>query len=608
MARWIGPGPEHNIEAVLEAAATWKDRCFLSDGSVFSDRKLWTLENLRELEQRVVYGAIEGKHLTFIQKLEKQLEGAAAEVVHLAVEVYWFFSLFPSRQDIRPRTKRRNMNQIWAWSRSEFPTSKYLDDAVLGGVARTGISFKARGGWEQIKFLLQVVCRWKERPRYDKTFRELPPFDLADWVDRIEDAEYRGMRNALLYLLHPDFFEAISSGLRKQEILTALKERLPERLRSMGEDAPTAQVDRALHELRNLFEKDYGTSELDFHRSPLLELWEPPILPGRPTALNTILYGPPGTGKTYATARRCVEICDQASQQPDKFRERYDELVDEGRVEFVTFHQTYGYEEFVEGLRPETGPANNSADSAGFRVVPTDGVLKRIAGRARKSIDLNHVLVIDEVNRANVSKVLGELITVLEEDKRQDAENEVCVTLPYSGERFTLPSNLYIVATMNTADRSIALLDTALRRRFEFEELAPEPELLEDAAKAAGVALADVLNAINERLEWLIDRDHLIGHAWLMDTKSRDDLDRTMRRKIIPLIAEYFYDDWDKVRAVLGGTDDFVERATLAVPPSLDDSAADEPRYRWTVKDEFSTDAYTRLIGKSAQSGDAEPT
>ena len=334
------------------------------------------------------------------------------------------------------------------------------------------------------------------------------------------------------------------------------------------------------------------------------------------SALNAILYGPPGTGKTYKTFRRCVEICDGKEDCPNensKVRTRYKELVDEGRIEFVTFHQSYGYEEFVEGLRPDTGSAQEGEEArAGFRLVATDGVLKRIANRARgpsrptgeaeaSAGAKPHVLVIDEINRANVSKVMGELITLLEEDKREGAENEVAVTLPHSRDRFTLPANLYILGTMNTADRSIALLDTALRRRFEFEELAPDPDLLGDAAEATGIGLPAVLRAINERLEYLIDRDHLIGHAWLMGARTKVDVDRIMRHKIIPLIAEYFYDDWQKVRAVLGGTDDFVQGETLNPPPGLDDTDAGEDRRRWTVRDEFEEGAYDRLIAGQAQ-------
>ena len=317
--------------------------------------------------------------------------------------------------------------------------------------------------------------------------------------------------------------------------------------------------------------------------------------------LNMILYGPPGTGKTYATARYCVEICDrQASGSVKEIRTRYAELVEEERIEFITFHQSYGYEEFVEGLRPETAHTEPGGQtSPGFRLVAKDGVLKRIAERARSADNpVPHVLVIDEINRANVSKVLGELVTLLEEDKRQGAENEISVELPYSGKHFSLPSNLYILGTMNTADRSIALLDTALRRRFEFVELPPDSTKLDAVAKMTNINLPKVLEAMNERLEWLINRDHQIGHAWLMNIETREDVDQIMRDKIIPLIAEYFYDDWKKVRAVLGGTDDFVESKPLTPPPGLDDETSEE-RHRWTVRQHFSADAYAKLISSS---------
>lgn len=495
----------------------------------------------------------------------------------------------------------------------------------------------------------------------------------------------------------------------------------------------------------------------------------------RKQALNTILYGPPGTGKTYATARRAVELCDSETPADEHaLRERYRDLIAARRIEFITFHQSYGYEEFVEGLRPETGEDAEHA-TAGFRLVAVDGALKRIAKRARsrprgsgggfdetgrrvfkvslgRSFDLAeatsvrdvcldegcvmlgyggeidwsdpqyeswdavkerwqhetgkekavgrdpnvvyvwqirtamrpgdvvlasrgnrkiqaiglvdgdyefrpresdgyhhrrkvrwcwqdpegdgidvadiyakgfsqqsiyqvdpklirwetlrpylaehdeeappppHVLIIDEINRANVSKVFGELITLLEEDKRAGAPNETAVVLPHSGETFALPANLHLLGTMNTADRSIALLDTALRRRFVFEECAPDPDRLEEVE---GIDLPAVLRAINDRLEWFIDRDHLIGHAWFMGARTRKGVDDVMRCKVIPLLVEYFHDDWSKVQAVLGGTDDFVVGSALKTPPGF---GGEETRWRWRIRAAFPEGAYHRLV------------
>ena len=600
------PGRSY-VGDILNAAKAWRDRCFMEDGSVFGDESLWTPDNIDKLRDRFTGdNLIAGKDLSFFEKVEKQLEGVEPEVVRLAAEGFWFLYLIVSEGGVKPDTKRDRIRQIWELSGLPMPETNYLADSVLKGTANPGFRF-LQNLYYELSLLLDVAAEWKSLPDNQKaSLIGNAHWNFAEWVDDHLDGCPQ-MRHALLFFVHPDYFEPCVSLKDKREIVGNLENRLPENHRLEGKSASTTEIDKVIYRIRQSLEEEYPGKPLDFYEPPIIGMWKKrpdgqpdPIPTGQPStddqiethALNTILYGPPGTGKTYATARYCVEICyGQAPASDEETRVRYAELVEKERIEFITFHQSYGYEEFVEGLRPETGQA-----SPGFRLDAKDGVLKRVASHARQSDNSEpYVLVIDEINRANVSKVLGELVTLLEEDKRQGAENEVSVQLPHSGERFTLPANLYILGTMNTADRSIALLDTALRRRFNFVELAPDSAQLVAAAEMTGIDLPRVLETMNERLEWLVDRDHQIGHAWLMNTKTRGDVDRIMRHKIIPLVAEYFYDDWKKVQAVLGGTDDFVEREPLKSPPGLDDEMGEE-RYRWTVRESFKDRAYDALV------------
>jgi len=266
----------------------------------------------------------------------------------------------------------------------------------------------------------------------------------------------------------------------------------------------------------------------------------------------TILYGPPGTGKTFKMQNDYIA----------KFGA-------ENRF-ITTFHQSFSYEEFVEGLRPipaedgnvvyniEQGvfymACNRAAELAGYANL-TDCIKDSFGNRSQKMTDAinakNTVLLcIDEINRANVSAVFGELISLIENDKRLGAEYEMVVKLPYSKSDFGVPANLMIVGTMNTADRSIQLLDSALRRRFRFEELLP------DYSAIANEKARNILKIINDRIRSLLGKDYQIGHSYFVKADTDEKIFKAMIDKIIPLLEEYFYNDYTKIRFVLNESDD----------------------------------------------------
>ena len=301
---------------------------------------------------------------------------------------------------------------------------------------------------------------------------------------------------------------------------------------------------------------------------------------------NLILYGPPGTGKTYKTAAYAVAICDGKDVDKlldyDEVMRRYNELKEEGRVEFTTFHQSYGYEDFIEGIRPVM---DEEAKELAYNVVP--GIFKRFCSEASKSeVSANnfgiakdntkpYVFIIDEINRGNISKIFGELITLLEDTKRAGMKEALSVSLPYSDESFSVPANVYIVGTMNTADRSIAMMDTALRRRFRFIEMLPEPKILE-GIKVGNIDIPAVLKTINKRITYLFDREHTIGHAFFTglrgDNATIENLGRIFEKSIIPLLQEYFYEDYHKIQLVLG------------------DNAKSSDKYKFIIADELKKD------------------
>ena len=283
--------------------------------------------------------------------------------------------------------------------------------------------------------------------------------------------------------------------------------------------------------------------------------------------LNTILYWPPRTGKTYNSIfysvgiikkdKSIIDIIEDKTKnisdiEKEEIFDNFNDFKEQGQIEFITFHQSYSYEDFIEGIRP-TLATKDSEDNKDLKYTIHSGIFKKICERARNDKDKNYVLIIDEINRGNISKIFGELITLLEPSKRLGETEELKIRLAYSGEEFGVPKNLYILGTMNTADRSIALLDIALRRRFNFIEMPPRYELLKQKIEVKNdkIELQELLKAINTRIEFLLDKDHLIGHSYFINIKTFEDLKEIFRNSIIPLLQEYFYDDFEKIREVL---------------------------------------------------------
>lgn len=277
------------------------------------------------------------------------------------------------------------------------------------------------------------------------------------------------------------------------------------------------------------------------------------------SSLNTILFGAPGTGKTYQTRRLAVKLADPVwygNHEDDEqaIKNYYAELTqsDEPRIQFTTFHQSFAYEDFIEGIKAKT------SEKGEIFYEIENGVFTTLALNASENPNQNYVLIIDEINRGNISRIFGELITLLEDDKRAGNDNELYVTLPYSKEVFAVPRNLYLIGTMNTTDKSLAQLDLALRRRFDFVEMMPDTELLADV-KVFGENVAQMLEIINMRIQALLDREHVIGHAYFMPLLGKNDADernalaqQIFKNKIIPLLQEYFFDDWESIMRVLG--------------------------------------------------------
>jgi hypothetical protein len=359
-----------------------------------------------------------------------------------------------------------------------------------------------------------------------------------------------------------------------------------------------------------------------------------------PIQLNQILYGPPGTGKTYNGINLALSIIEGKSETELSFEDRtslksrYQRYVDSGQILFTTFHQSMSYEDFVEGIKPRFHETDDGSkqliyevESGLFKIAcahaayntylelhsneetPASAELvgKFNSGAFQKAManqDIQGkpvVLIIDEINRGNVSAIFGELITLIEESKRAGRDEALEVILPYSKQKFSVPSNLYLIGTMNTADRSVEALDTALRRRFAFVEMMPKAELLGEII-IENINLRHVLSRINNRIKVLLDKDHQIGHSYLINVQSTRDLTHAFNNCIVPLLKEYFYRDEEKIALVLGPGFVEIENDNFSGDLFPDFERIRKPQYKpklnvLEVPEENIIDALNQLIG-----------
>lgn len=824
----------------------FKERCFIQGLSLFTDLAVWNSTTSQELIDFFVENPDEGDG-DFFEKLETQLENSSPEAKVLASEMLWLMFLCPSNTG--PESKRKSIERVISWSGYKVtPESKqrFLSDNALTGIGSAGTAYNT-GRWRELVYVIRLVTALLKLSEHDRKELLNDVGRLPQWLESIPENGSRQFRHMFLYLLFPDTHERIFGNTDRKSILTTLTDITIAQYNRMG----IKEADAQLLALRQSFEAEYGTQELDYYVEPLRSKWKQ-AKPSptneinntaqeydvkrndKPQPLNTILYGPPGTGKTYNTINKALEIVDPEFyhlHRDDRvaIKKRFDELLNSNRIGFVTFHQSFSYEDFVEGLKattennqvnyeiedgifkrlcesarakPTVKAAQDNVDISGrkiwkmslgdiagddafiyqqcvdngyvllgygydidfthasdrkqvaqtyrsnnveienesydyqvtsvnkfknemsigdlivvsdgnrkFRAIaeitsdyyfnnsavddvsysqarkvtwhrvyepslPVDELFKKnlsqmtlyrlydstidteklrsilqgsddpgnvapgrtvgkyqiesisdelitirkpngselpmpksivdelcdlvrsgdisiedikqkrvfdktdslmekflvngypnvlsplVEGIVSKGISLSNqassdkrVLIIDEINRGNISNIFGELITLIEPSKRSGGKEALSVKLPYSKEVFSVPDNLHIIGTMNTADKSLAQLDIALRRRFQFEEMMTNYELLETIPLIEGIDVKLMVETINKRIELLFDREHTIGHSFflpLVEDPSIEKLSEIMELEILPLLEEYFFEDWERVAMVLG--------------------------------------------------------
>ena len=557
---------------ILDAAEKWKQQCLLDGGSLFSEESLWTRENFDQLQIYFVENLDKGSG-NFYEKLKLQLAPSPPEAKHLWAEMTWVIFLIVYRGVLKPETKRDQIRQVWEWSGSVLPDNHWaLGEVLAKGVVNPGQAYNT-SRWRECRFFITTMISWFSLSSEDRVSLLTDPWDFAEWLDAQEYCQGRQFRHAFLHLLFPDEFEAIMSQGHKEKIVNAFSKQWNQDL--LTNDKDSIALDQALLKIRERLKTEYPDKKVDFYSSQFKDIWQssqpappPPPPQVRETAplfasysidnilkegcflerekletilqrlrdkKNLILQGPPGTGKTWLAKKLAFVVIGER---------------DEDRIRPVQFHPNLSYEDFVRGWRPS---GNGKLDLV-------DGPFLQMINTAKGDPESQYAIIIEEINRGNPAQIFGEMLTLLESDKRNETEALELSYRKNEGERVYIPENLYVIGTMNVADRSIAMVDFALRRRFAFVDLEPIfgnvwQDWVHNQCKIDKEFLSQVeekMNVLNEQIagDTNLGTQFRVGHSYVTPSakeidNSREWFKQVAETEIGPLLDEYWFDTPD---------------------------------------------------------------